>query len=88
MTKFLRIRCQLSNFIFTSYSNTSFSFENSAMWLKGILTLIVIQKLKIPLHSFIKSITHLNTPFNSRFGDNNGTEREGHPWKIKREIES
>ena len=52
--KSMRIRCQSSNFIFTSYSNTVFCFKNYAMWLKGILTLNIIHKPKIALYLFVK----------------------------------
>lgn len=52
-TKSMRIRYQLSNFIFTSYSNTVFCFKNYAMWLRGILTLNMIHKPKIALCLFV-----------------------------------
>lgn len=56
------------------------------MWSKAILTLIVIQKPKIPLYSFIKSLTYLNVSFHRRFGGNNETEKETHEKYNKNKI--
>lgn len=39
---------------------------------------------KIALYLFIKSLTHLNIPFDSKFGDNTEKESEVYPWKINR----
>lgn len=50
------------------------------------MTLIVIQKPRITSYTFIKSLTHLTIAFDSRFADNNETEREEYPWKIEIEF--
>lgn len=41
-------------------------------------------EMKIAFCLFIKSLTYLNIPFDSKFGDNNEKEIEAYPWQINR----